>query len=499
MPAFGTGPRLSAGAVTVRSGGTGRGLVSGRGGMVVWRAQFIGKAGGVVAGELVYPGGMRGDGLPAVLSDRDRLAALEASGQIGSAPERVFDDLTRLAASVTGCGISAITFVGKTRTFWKSVPHLPYGDVESWQNAVGDSFCYFPVGMNGPFIVEDAERDPRTAGHPAIGPWGVGAWAGFPIVTADGHPIGSMCVIDANPRVWQAAELETLAILARAVSSEVSLRVSLDAMSTALVSARDALETAQGALATSSELARSLQESLLPPMLRPVPGLDAAACYLPASGDVAVVGDFYDLFQARGPWWTAVMGDVCGKGTEAAKVTALARYTLRADAGQHLSPAAVLDRLNTAMLAQHSPRFVTAVQTTFRITAAGLTGRLCLAGHPPALIRRADGRVQPVGVFGNLLGVIDPVRLVDVRFRLAPGDLLLLYTDGACEARPDPRAPGQGRPMFAEADLAAALSDSHGLDAAATTGLVAARLAAHHGGWASDDTALLALRVPPRP
>ncbi|WP_329172780.1 GAF domain-containing SpoIIE family protein phosphatase [Streptomyces sp. NBC_01477] len=445
-----------------------------------------------------YPGGVRADGLPAVLSDRDRLAALEASGQVGSAPEAVFDDLARLASSVTGCGISAVTFVGETRTFWKSVPHLPYGDAESWQNAVGDSFCYFPVGMNGPFIVEDAEKDPRTAGHPAIGPWGVGAWAGFPIVSADGQAIGSMCVIDANPRVWTAGELETLAILARAVSSEVNLRVSLSSTRNALTRAQDALETVQEALDTSKELARSLQDSLLPPLLRPVPGLDAAARYLEASGDVSVVGDFYDLFQARGPWWTAVIGDVCGKGTEAAKVTALARYTLRADAGEHLSPAAVLDRLNAAMLAQRAPRYLTAVQATFRTTPAGLAGRLCLAGHPPALIRRADGRVQQVGTPGSLLGVFAPVRLADVRFRLTPGDLLLLYTDGACEARPDPDSPRPHRPMFDEAALARTLADTRGLDAAGTTGHIAATLAAHHDGWASDDTALLALRVPPR-
>ncbi|MEU0759352.1 GAF domain-containing SpoIIE family protein phosphatase [Streptomyces microflavus] len=439
---------------------------------------------------LEYPGGVPEDGLPAVLSDPARLAALEASGMFGSAPEQVFDDLTRLAKSVTGAAISAITFVGDERTYWKSVPHLPYGGAEVWQNGVGESFCYFAVGAQGPFVVEDAEKDPRTAGHQAIGPWGVGAWAGFPIVTNDGHAIGTMCVIDEKPRQWQPQELETLAVLARAVCNEVNLRVSLN-------TAHSALNTAQNALAVSKALARSLQDSLLPPSLRPVPGLDAAAHYLPATGEVEVVGDFYDLYRARGAWWTAVMGDVCGKGTEAAKVTALARYTLRADAGDHLSPATVLDRLNSAMLAQRAPRFLTAVQATFRVTPSGAAGRLCLAGHPPALIRRADGRVQQAGVPGTLLGVLPAVRLTDVRFRLAPGDLLFLYTGGACEARPDPDGPRTDAPMFGEDALARALAATHGMDAAATIGHLTGVLAAHHGGWASDDTALLALRVPP--
>ncbi|MFF3641095.1 GAF domain-containing SpoIIE family protein phosphatase [Streptomyces sp. NPDC002564] len=439
-----------------------------------------------------YPEGARDDGLPAVLSDPVRLAALEASGMIASAPEQEFDDLTRLAASVTGAAISAITFVGDAQTYWKSVPHLPYGGVEAWQNGVGESFCYFAVGANGPFVVEDAAKDARTAGHQAIGPWGVGAWAGFPIVTTDGHAIGTLCVIDANPRQWQPQELESLAVLARAVSNEINLRISLNI-------AQSALATAQSALATSRELARSLQDSLLPPVLRPVPGLDAAARYLPATGNVEVVGDFYDLFHARGPWWTAVMGDVCGKGTEAAKVTALARYTLRADAGDHLSPAEVLDRLNTAMLAQRAPRYLTAVQATLRTAPAGAAGRLCLAGHPPALIRRADGRVRQAGVPGTLLGTMPTVRLTDVRFRLAPGDLLFLYTDGACEARPGPHSALPHRPIFDEDALARALADTHGLDAATTNARIAEVLAGHHGGWASDDTALLSLRVPPQP
>lgn len=447
---------------------------------------------GIAGSSVEYPEGARADGLPAVLSAPDRLAALEATGLAGSAPEPVFDDLARLAASVTGCGIAAITFVGECRTYWKSVPHLPYGGPEAWQNPVGDDFCYVPVGMNGPFIVEDAERDPRTTGHPAIGPWRVGAWAGYPIVSADGQPIGTMCVIDARPRVWKPAELETLATLARAVSNEVNLRVTLQ-------TARSALQTSQAALARARDLARSLQDSLLPPVLRPAPGLDAAARYVPATdGGESVTGDFYDLFQARGPWWTAVMGDVCGKGTEAAKVTALARYTLRADAGDHLSPAEVLQRLNASMLAQGAPLFLTAVQATFRLTPGGLTGRLCLAGHPPALIRRADGRVQQVGVAGSLLGYTEQVQLTDVRFRLAPGDLLLLYTDGAIEARPAPGSAEPRQAMFDEDALVKALASTRNLEAAATTSHIADALAYWHGGWASDDTALLALRLPGR-
>lgn len=436
---------------------------------------------------VTFPGGLRGDGLPAALSDQRRLAAVAATGLLDTGPEREFDDLARLAGAVTGCARAFITLVDDRRSFWKSCVGVDIQQIAGRQNAARESFCYFLVGLEGaPFAVADAATDPRTSDHPSVAPMKIGAWAGYPILAPGGEVVGSMCVIDENPHPWQPAELATLATLARAVSNEINLRTSL--------------ENTRAALTTSNQLARSLQDSLLPPALPSIPGLDAAASYLPAAGGSAVVGDFYDLFQARGPWWCTVMGDVCGKGTEAAKVTALARYTLRAQATEHLSPATVLDNLNTALLEQRKgERFLTAAYATFRTTATGVSGRLCTAGHPPALILRADGRVQRTGRRGSLLGVLPQVALTDVRFRLAPGDTLLLYTDGAPEARPRPIVPGGPRPVFGDQALATALAACHGMDAAGTVRHIGRVLAAHTGDWASDDTALLALRVRERP
>ena len=143
-------------------------------------------------------------------------------------------------------------------------------------------------------------------------------------------------------------------------------------------------------------------------------------------------------------------------------------------------------------------RFLTAAYATFRVTPGGLAGRLCCAGHPPALVRRADGRVQQIDAPGSLLGIVPDIQLADVRFRLAPGDALLLYTDGATEAREQPSTSEAFRPLFGEDALADALAGTHGLDAATTISRLAQILARHTGDWASDDTALLVLRVPPR-
>ena len=432
----------------------------------------------------IFPGGLRPDGLPAALSDPRRIAAVLATGLLNTKPEPPFDDLAEIAAAITGCERAFITLVDEDRSFWKSCVGVDIQQSGRRQNPARESFCYFLVGLGDRFVVEDAAEDPRTRDHPSVAPMKIGAWAGYPILGPAGEVLGSMCVIDENPHPWQPAELAALGTLARAVSNEINLRGSLAA--------------SRESLLVSQALARSLQDSLLPPVLRPVPGLDVAASYQPAAGGTTVVGDFYDLFHVRGPWWSTVVGDVCGKGVEAAKVTALARYTLRADAAQHLSPAAVLLRLNAALLAQRQDdRFLTAVYATFRLTPRGLAGRLCCAGHPPGLVRRADGRVRQLESRGPLLGFFPDIHLADVRFRLTPGDTLLLYTDGATEARQQLSSLEAARPLFGEDALAEALAGTHGLDAAATISRLSQILALHTRDWASDDTALLALRVPP--
>ncbi|MFJ3819423.1 PP2C family protein-serine/threonine phosphatase [Streptomyces sp. NPDC090056] len=121
---------------------------------------------------------------------------------------------------------------------------------------------------------------------------------------------------------------------------------------------------------------------------------------------------------------------------------------------------------------------------------------MALAGHLPALVRRAGGHVERLGTPGTLLGVMNDLHLTDVPFHLDPGDLLLLYTDGATEARPRPgTSPEDAQAIFGEEDLATALAASHALDAEATISHLTTVLNAHHDGWASDDTALFALRV----
>jgi serine phosphatase RsbU (regulator of sigma subunit) len=185
-----------------------------------------------------------------------------------------------------------------------------------------------------------------------------------------------------------------------------------------------------------SETARTLQSSLLPPSLPTIPGLELAARYRAAGEGNEVGGDFYDVFAWDDAWGVAI-GDVCGKGPDAAVVTALARYTLRAVALHEHVPSATLATLNDAMLGQLAgDQFCTVAFA--RIAPAG-EGRfralLSLGGHPPPLILRRSGRVDAMNPNGTLLGMLENPDLSDTEQVLEPGDTLLLYTDGVTEAR----------------------------------------------------------------
>lgn len=188
-----------------------------------------------------------------------------------------------------------------------------------------------------------------------------------------------------------------------------------------------------------TELARTLQRTLLPPVLPSVPGLSVAAHYHPASVD-QVGGDFYDLFPLRGDRWGVFVGDVCGKGATAAAFTSLTRYTLRSAAVYDDDPVVVLRNLNTVLHQEREdPRFCTVV---FGILTPSPHGRctvtLASGGHPPALLLGADGAVSYQHTSGGqLLGMLPSVDIATTSVHMAKGDTLLLYTDGLTEARVD--------------------------------------------------------------
>ena len=241
-----------------------------------------------------------------------------------------------------------------------------------------------------------------------------------------------------------------------------------------------------------SEIARVLQRSLLPPHLPEIPGVEVGAEYLSVGEASEVGGDFYDLINTVDDGWVCAIGDVRGKGVEAASVTALARYTIRAVTMKNNGPSEILAALNEAMLRQlPEDRFCTAA--CFRLEpqdgSAGVGIEVSRAGHPPPLLVRSEGVVEEVGCSGKVLGVFPEAELVDTSLRLMPGEALVLYTDGVTEARsPDGDFFGEGR-------LRQLLSSCAGCDAETFARRIKDDVLDFQEGYPSDDLAVLVLRA----
>lgn len=239
--------------------------------------------------------------------------------------------------------------------------------------------------------------------------------------------------------------------------------------------------------AERSHIAQTLQRSLLPPVLPDIPGVEVAARFRPAGAGFDVGGDFYDVFNT-GAGWGIVIGDVCGKGPEAAALTGLARHTLRTAAMQTDQPSRILGMLSEAIRREHSDsQFCTAVYGRLELDEVGARLTLASGGHPPPLMVREDGTVEEIAVNGALLGSFAETELEDLRIDLPPGSTVVLYTDGVIEA-------GEPRGAFGIEGLRALLSACSGLGA----NEVAERIDTAIVGLSKeppDDVALLVLRV----
>jgi sigma-B regulation protein RsbU (phosphoserine phosphatase) len=412
--------------------------------------------------------------------DAARLAAVARTRLLDTVPDEPFDRLARLAAALLDAPYAFVTIVDDTRSYWKSAIGIEALGIVDRNQAIPDSFCQYVVATGERLIVEDAAHDPRTRDNPSVRKLGVAAWAGFPLVAPTGEVLGSFCVVDTRMRAWTEQDVNVLQTLSAAATGEVALRM-------ALHDEREARQRADREAARSAALARSLQASLLPPELPKVPGLEVAARYLPAAGGSEVVGDFFDLFQ-RGPdSWGFMIGDVAGKGVEAAKLATLARHTIRTAAMQRLSPRQILLTLNRAMHEQDpgSDRFVTAIYGTLEVVAGGVEIELSVAGHPTPLVRRADRTLETTESHGTLLGALEDPILSEESMRLREGDLLVLYTDGVTEAR----ARGS---LFGEERLRALVAG--GADGADELASEIEHAVREFSPAFSDDTAILILR-----
>jgi len=236
-------------------------------------------------------------------------------------------------------------------------------------------------------------------------------------------------------------------------------------------------------------VADTLQRGLLPPRLPEIPGVQLGAAYRAGAEGTLVGGDFYDVFELGEGRWGFAIGDVRGKGAQAASVTSMMRWTIRTAALREDSPIKVLEVLNTPLHGEATDAdYCTAIYGSLEAGSGGVRLRLAIAGHPLPLVRRASGEVSPVGDPGTLLGALPRPRLHETELALRDGDVLLFYTDGVTETR---TAEG----FFGTERLAAVLEACGDADADTIARTIVTAVARTASRGITDDIALLVVRA----
>ncbi len=359
-------------------------------------------------------------------------------------------------------------------------PEAPYGVPQVLRTGRSELGAEIPESLLDEISVDAEHRE-------ILRELGLKSYVIVPLV-ARGRTLGAITFVSAESgRRYGPAELELVEELAR--------RAALAVDNARLYRGR-------------SEIARTLQGSLLPSRLPEVPGVEVGLSYLPV-GEVDVGGDFYDVFDATradeeedpsepSSSWGVAIGDVCGKGAEAAAMLALARHTIRAVAMRETHPAAVLAGLNEAMLRQRRERddhkFCTIayarLETGEGDAEHGARVTVSCGGHSAPVLLKADGSINKIGCSGRALGVFDDANLAEQEAYLAPGDALVLYTDGVIEARSPDGA------FFGEERLATLLRSSADLDAPTLAGRIESAVMDFQENDPRDDVAVLVLKVP---
>lgn len=395
-------------------------------------------------------------------------------------PDGTFDRITSLAARIFDVPMAIVSIVDTDRIWFKSHHGLDATQVDR-----DPGLCASAILQPEPYVLADASADPRALANPLVaGSLGLRFYAAAPLVTEDGYRLGTLCVLDVEPRAVTEQEQATLIDLAAVVIDEMELRLTARALHI----------KEEQLLNEAIVLAGTLQKSLLPSKLPNVPGVEVAALFSPA--DLSKVsGDFYDVFPIREGLWGFAIGDVAGKGPTAAAATSLVRYSLRTAALRAKSAAEAISVVNDTMLA--SEHFGEASDTRYCTLALAFletAGKepwitIARAGHVRPLVLSADGAVSESSSDGQPLGLLGNPGLTTERFALSPGDAVVFHTDGLTEAR-------YGSTRFGASRLIESLGSSCGRGAGYIVDHVR-ELMSELAAGIEDDVAVLALSIDP--
>ena len=380
---------------------------------------------------------------PKPADEAARLASLREYDVLDTLPEQAYDDITRIASQICDCPIALVSLVDEDRQWFKS-----RRGIDAQQTPRDVAFCAHAIlDPDHTFVVPDATRDARFADNPLVTDEPrVRFYAGAPLVTADGHALGTLCVIDRKAHDITPEQLEALQALSRQVIAQLELRRTvkqlqmsssdLEARNVKIQQSRDQLAELCEALETQAEVierdlhrAEIIQRSLLPPAPPRLPGYRIEAFYRPGRN---VGGDLYDVLQIGSRYLALVIADAAGHGVSAAMLSVLFKHreVLVDEDGRPLAPAEALARMSDALHADVTApgAFVTAALCLLELDTSRML--VASAGQTALLVLRADGRIETIPHTGPALGLNTGSEFAQRELWIGGGDRLLMYTDG---------------------------------------------------------------------
>jgi phosphoserine phosphatase RsbU/P len=382
--------------------------------------------------------------------EQARLSALRAYDILDSFSEPAFDDIGRVAAQICGTPIALISLVDEHRQWFKSHVGLDVRETPREQ-----AFCAHAIrDPESVFIIEDTANDPRFADNPLVtGYPGIRFYAGAPLVTSEGHALGTLCVIDRQPSRLTPEQQESLRALARQVVAQMELRraltklernahqlqvanEALERRNEQMVRSRDELaslchllEDQASAMERDLHRAEIIQRSLLPHQVPTFKDVCLHTLYRPGR---SIGGDLFDVVVIGDRYLVLVIADAAGHGVSAAMISLLFKSRLQVvgDHGRPYRPCEALSRLNAAMQSAKPAPGVFVTATIFLLDMEERTAVVASAGHPPLIWLPAGGEVQQFPHTGPALGLYADAQYGEHRMTLGHGDRVLLYTDG---------------------------------------------------------------------